>query len=482
MKYTLMTGATGLLGAYVLRDNLAAGQRLALLVRSSRLESARQRVESILARFEKESERPLSRPVVLEGDLTKPAGGLDADALRWVAKNCDRVLHNAASLSFYHDEKTGEPYRSNVEGTKNTLQLCRETGTRQFHHVSTAYICGLRSGTCLESELDMGQRFGNDYERTKVEAEQLVRAADFIDPPTFYRPSIIVGDSKTGYTSSYHGFYTPLKIAQGVIGNSSIPTIDGLPILSALGLSGGEQKNFVPVDWVSAAMTHVLSQPDRWGQTYHLVPRNRVTVKTATRVLEDALRRFHPSEDVVRSTAVKEWSFSPELFREQMLTYRAYWRNDPVFDYRNTTAAAPHLPCPIVHYAMLMRMALFALGSAFGWPRPQPMVPACDVAEKLAPLLSRNSAAGGNGALSLGLQINGRGGGQWTLFMEGDTVSAARCGLPTDDRILVYLSSDTVVRLSERTTSVSQVLSSGAVHAEQQGGRYELNQQLVENV
>src|SRR5687767_13132289 len=109
MKYTLMTGATGLLGGYLLRDALLAGRSMAVLVRRSRLESARQRIESILARFEADLDLELPRPVVLEGDLSQPAAGLDALALGWIAENCDSILHNAASLSFYHDEKTGEP-------------------------------------------------------------------------------------------------------------------------------------------------------------------------------------------------------------------------------------------------------------------------------------------------------------------------------------------------------------------------------------
>ena len=58
----------------------------------------------------------------------------------------------------------------------------------------------------LETELDVGQTPGNDYEHSKIEAERLVRAADWLDPPTIYRPSIIVGDSRTGYTATFHGF------------------------------------------------------------------------------------------------------------------------------------------------------------------------------------------------------------------------------------------------------------------------------------
>ena len=466
MKYTLMTGATGLLGAYLLRDQLAAGRRMALLVRPSKLESARQRIESILARFEDDLERPLPRPVVWEGDLTQTAAGADSATQRWIARNCVRVLHNAASLSFYHDEKTGEPERSNVDGTRHTLELCRATGIREFHHVSTAYVCGLRTGKCFESELDLGQEFGNDYERSKVQAEQLIRTADCLDVATFYRPSIIIGDSRTGYTSSYHGFYTPLKVAYTLVGETENLIIDSAPILSLLGFSGDDRKNFVPVDWVSAVMTFLLARPACLGKTYHLVPRRCVTVNTVTRVLEDALRRFHGARESHKSKKQNDWNVTLDLFHEQMSVYRSYWRDDPEFDFRHTASAAPHLPCPMVHYAMLMRMAMFALESGFGWPRPQPKLPPCDMAEKLAPMLGQRRDARAQGASRIGLQVNGRGGGQWTLFLEEGTVRAARLGLPTDDQTLLYLNSQTCQRLIDQATTVSAALENGDVHVE----------------
>ena len=49
MSYCLLTGATGLLGSYLLRDGLLAGHRMALLVRPSGSASARERVEDVLA-------------------------------------------------------------------------------------------------------------------------------------------------------------------------------------------------------------------------------------------------------------------------------------------------------------------------------------------------------------------------------------------------------------------------------------------------
>src|ERR1700761_7135590 len=100
MAYDLLTGATGLLGNYLLRDLLLAGRQVAVIARRSRMETTRQRVESILANWESELRRVLPRPPVLDGDIRQPGLGLDAAGREWVAENCDSVIHNAASLSF----------------------------------------------------------------------------------------------------------------------------------------------------------------------------------------------------------------------------------------------------------------------------------------------------------------------------------------------------------------------------------------------
>ncbi|HYW78693.1 MAG TPA: SDR family oxidoreductase, partial [Thermoguttaceae bacterium] len=188
MSYHLLTGATGLLGSYLLRDGLRAGRRMAVVARGSRCESAHARIETILARWEQTEGQTLPRPVVFEGDLTAENLGLDDAALRWVGRHCDSVLHNAASLTFHGGDRDGEPWRSNVGGTRRLLELCRQTGIKQFHYVSTAYVCGKRTGRILESELDEQQELSNDYERSKLEAERMVRDADHLDGPTIYRP------------------------------------------------------------------------------------------------------------------------------------------------------------------------------------------------------------------------------------------------------------------------------------------------------
>ena len=381
MSYCLLTGATGLLGSYLLRDGLRHGDRLALLVRPSGSASARERVEDIVARWEHTEATVLPRPVVIEGSLTEVDLGLDGGSRRWIGRHCDRVLHNAASLAF-HATPEGEPYLSNVEGTGRLLELCRDMGIRQFHHVSTAYVCGLRSDRCREAELDVGQMLGNDYERSKLQAETMVREAPYLDRPTIFRPAIIVGDSESGYTSTFHGFYALLKLAHTLARWIARGSTNAEALISAFQLSGAERKNFVPVNWVSAVMTHVVRQPAHHGKTYHLVARQPLLLCRMAQVIQEAVEAYSTLADEDDATRCDgEWF--QEAFKEQLEIYRPYWRDDPEFDYANTAAAAAHLPCPVMDGPMATRLAKHAIESNFGKRRRRLLKPEFDVHQHL---------------------------------------------------------------------------------------------------
>jgi thioester reductase-like protein len=377
-SYCLLTGATGLLGSYLLRDCLMAGRRMAVLVRPSRLESASQRIESLLRHWELSLETSLPQPVVLEGDLTEIDLGLDVRSLHWIGRHCASVLHNAASLVFRGDDPNGEPYLSNIQGTRQMLELCRRTGIRQFHHVSTAYICGLREGCVLESEVDVGQSAGNVYERTKLQSEVLVRSADFLDRLTIYRPSIIVGDSQTGYTSTYHGFYAPLKLAHTMVSKVSRGATAGKLLVEALGIHGGARKNFVPVDWVSAVMCHIHGRPELHGTTYHLTSPCPPLIVEMASVMQEAVEALSPLCDPDSSWNL-DGDWFAKTFRDQLRIYGSYWRDDPQFDMTNTLRAAPHLACPKLDREMMSQLARFAIDANFGRTRRAKHKPAFDI-------------------------------------------------------------------------------------------------------
>ena len=160
---------------------------MAVLVRPSKSESARQRVENLLRHWELMLETTLPRPVVLEGDLSESDLGLDNRTLDWIERHCKAVVHNAASLVFRGDDPDGDlPFqRGRHAADPGTLPLHRHPAVPPC---STAYVCGLRKGRILESDVDVGQTAGNVYEKTKLQAEMLVRSAASASRPAHDLP------------------------------------------------------------------------------------------------------------------------------------------------------------------------------------------------------------------------------------------------------------------------------------------------------
>lgn len=455
MPYTLLTGATGLLGGYLLRDLLRRGEQVVVLARSTAVLAASRRIDTVLAPWE--GERFLARPVILEGDLNRPGLGLCEADRAWLGANCDRVLHSAASISFYREEKSGEPYRTNVDGTQNLIELCLDLGLHNFHHISTAYVCGRRSGTVLESELDVGQESGNDYERSKVSSEKLIRAAQFGTPATIYRPSIIIGDSKSGYTTTFHGYYTPLQVALWLARAGVIKTSDESWFLRELNLSGDERKNIVPVDWVSAAIVKIAAQDRCRGRTYHITNPNPPTSDELATAISNVVSRRMASEHGSHATVASVDGVAQD-FRKHMDVYRAYFRDHPEFDTHNLNEAIGDLPCPQIDRATLERTAQFAMDCNFGWPRPMPPIPPVDVESFLRNAVRYDLSRSRE---SWVLEASGPGGGAWTIRSEAgrDTViERVRIGRT---QTTIRLSTETFKAITERWLSLPQAIYSG---------------------
>ena len=253
----LLTGATGFLGGEVLARLLEREQRpVYALVRAGSDKEAEERlrrlIESLLGRPEPWSRRA----VAVAGDLTRPGLGIEMAKREWLAARVGRIVHCAASVSF--ELGLDESRAINVEGTRRLLdlgELCaRRGGIDSFVHVSTAYVAGDHPDRYGEGELDVGQAFRNPYERSKYEAEVLVRARASTLPVQVVRPSIVVGDSRTGWTPAFNVLYWPIRaFAKGAY-----------PILPARRSS---PVDVVPVDYVAEGILALAGRP---GTTYHL--------------------------------------------------------------------------------------------------------------------------------------------------------------------------------------------------------------------
>jgi thioester reductase-like protein/predicted lipid carrier protein YhbT len=438
----LLTGATGLLGEYLLQELLRKGYSVAVLARDSRQEQADERVTRIVASWSDRLHRKLPAPLVLAGELRPDGPGLAKADRQWLRDHCRAVLHCAANLSF-RENAGGEPWRTNVEGTRSLLKLCRDAGVCEWHQVSTAFVCGRREGRIPEEDLDSSRAFHNAYEESKFRAETLIRQTPGIQP-TIYRPSIIVGDSRTGYTSSFNGLYRFLELAVRLASAISSGGETRLPL--RLPLRGDEAWNLVPVDWVSQAIVKLLSKPRWHGRTYHLVSRSPVSTRLIRDVGAEILNisgvEFSDHERIDQPSRLEQ------MFLDGIREYWPYLGGAPVFACENTKAALVDLPAPPVDRPMLERLIRFAAVNRWGRAyrqatgsvvRQVPVSRCGTYIERVFPRQARRSKLAREARLDLtvSIDVRGPGGGQWSCkWNEGELVHARR-GLE-DGAVVTY--------------------------------------------
>jgi thioester reductase-like protein len=299
MGAVLLTGATGFVGKEILDRFLDRGRRVFALVRATDDAAAARRL------------RPHARLTAVAGDIERPGLGLAPRSADALAEQVSTVFHCAASISF--DLSLEDSRRVNVEGTRNVLDLAHRLGSlERLSYVSTAYVAGEPRRLFKENQLDVGQRFRNPYERSKFEAERMVRERADGLPLQVLRPSIVVGDSRTGRTSSFNVLYGPLRaFARGVI--PAIPARRSSPV------------DIVPVDYVADRAVELAdSGPDG---TFHLVAgRNATTVGRLLELASAQLGRKPPA--VLPPTAYRRL-LHPWLRRK----YRGVRRLEVYFPY-----------------------------------------------------------------------------------------------------------------------------------------------------
>ncbi|MGN6170723.1 MAG: SDR family oxidoreductase [Solirubrobacteraceae bacterium] len=271
----LMTGFTGFLGSALLPEILnRTGGEAECLVQAKYAALAARRIDQLVA-----ADGSLKgRITPIEGDITAPGLGLREGALDDVTE----VWHLAA----VYDLAVGraQALRVNVDGTYNVLDaLERCPKLERLQYVSTCYVSGRYAGPFAEDDLDVGAPFNNFYEETKHLAEVEVRrrmAAGL--PATIYRPSIVVGDSRTGETQKYDGPYFILQwlLRQRIY---AVVPIAGDPTTTRV--------NVVPRDFVISAVAHLSGHPNAKGRTYHVADPHPLTVEEMTDVLGKATSR-----------------------------------------------------------------------------------------------------------------------------------------------------------------------------------------------
>ncbi len=280
----LVTGATGFVGMELLVRLLERTDReIVTLVRAADDRAAGARIDGVLDTLfaPGEARRVRGRVRAVAADLERPGLGLSAATRDRLASQIEAVAHCAASVSF--DQELSDARRINVEGTRGVMDLAREASDRgaleRVVHVSTAYVAGDRAGRVRERQGDVGQGFRNTYERTKLEAEAVVHSSGL--PAAILRPSIIVGDSVTGWTPAFNVIYWPLL----AFARNLLPTVPADP---------EGRVDIVCIDTVADALFTLLEGPVRCGTLHAVAGDDAVTNRELAGMAAGAFGRHPP--------------------------------------------------------------------------------------------------------------------------------------------------------------------------------------------
>lgn len=272
----LLTGATGFLGAFLLRE-LLAGTRTELycLVRAGSLDEGWRKLRQTLDKYGLWEDAIGERIVPVLGDLSEPRLGLNEEQYDELGRTLDVIYHNGAWVNGLYPYAMLKP--ANVLGTQEVLRLACHTRVKAVHYVSTISVFSpesMASGVMEESfTVDGSNSLQGGYAQSKWVAERLVSiAAQRGLPVSIYRPGRVSGDSRTGVWIPDQVLIDSL---QTILELGSVPRIDDeFPI------------ELVPVDYVAQAIVQLSRRPESLGRAFHLVNPRPI----AWRELMDRLR------------------------------------------------------------------------------------------------------------------------------------------------------------------------------------------------
>jgi amino acid adenylation domain-containing protein/thioester reductase-like protein len=262
----LLTGATGFLGAFLLRDLVVrARAQVHCLVRASDEREGLARVRAALDKYGLWHESFARHVIAVPGDLRLPRFGLDEGAFVALAGRVDAVVHSAAQVSYVQPYSAHRP--SNVCGTAEVIRLAATGVHKPLHHVSSIAVFGpsgfFGGGPRVREDQDLDEhleylRYDIGYSASKWVAEKLVWEAGRLGLPVrVYRPGFIMGDSRSG-AGNPDDFVG--RLVRGAIQVGLCPDLPR------------QRKEFVPVDYVSRSILTIAARDDSLGKAFHLVP------------------------------------------------------------------------------------------------------------------------------------------------------------------------------------------------------------------
>ncbi len=381
-KTILITGATGFLGSYITRELFEAGFHLKLLIRNTANGDAKERISDVFPPVGTTGcvrDALSDRLEIIHGDISLEFLGVTAQDYSRLSNVVDEIFHCAAETQFYN-ESANSLVHTNVYGTEHVAQFCLTNKPKRLHYISTAYVAGIRRDTVFEHELEERQTFKNNYEKSKFDAERLLRkfVSHYNIPTTIYRPSIIAGDSGTGFTRNYDNIYVfgrgLDRLKNYEMGNNRGDRAgnggNSIGYPPSLRIPGDKHAtiNLAPVDYVTQAIIAISGQEESINRTFHIVNPSPPTLGELAEWMASATG-FHR----LKIVSAYEFHIRPPTIQEKYFllsteAFQPYLFGEPYFDSTNTRnmLSGTAIECPLITQELINRFVQYASDTNWG--------------------------------------------------------------------------------------------------------------------
>lgn len=309
MKCVLITGATGTIGIELVPLFLESEDwEMRLVIRAKSESHLQERFDRLIAYWGLKPGDPntTERIKVFAGDVCEPRLGLDAAAYRQLGHEVTHVIHSAGNVKL--NQSTEEATDHAVGSVSNVIEfvaMCQDhQHFQKLDVVSTIGVAGRMQGLIPERPITEPREYHNTYEAAKAKAEDLLfeKLADGV-PLTVHRPSMVVGDAKTGRVAHFQVFY---YLCDFLAGKKSRGIIFD---------PGEAMLDIIPVDYVARAIRIAAGDPDTVGRIFHLCSGPQRSIR-----LDDLIRHTRDLTEV-GGTRLPKLRRLPQTFFRRLLPY-----------------------------------------------------------------------------------------------------------------------------------------------------------------